>query len=53
LHGWLGYLDAAILDWTAYQDLPRQTVRDLLVAAFGAALSAAQRADPELELRLD
>jgi AcrR family transcriptional regulator len=35
LQGWLGYLDAAILDWTAHQDLPPETVRDLLVAAFG------------------
>jgi AcrR family transcriptional regulator len=52
LQGWLGYLDAAILDWTAYLDLPRETVRDLLVAAFGAALFAAQQADPKLELRL-
>ena len=52
LQGWLGYLDAAILDWTARQDLPRETVRDLLVAAFGAALFAAQQADPELTLRL-
>jgi AcrR family transcriptional regulator len=52
LQGWLGYLDAAILDWTAYVDLPRETVRDLLVAAFGSALFAAQQADPELELRL-
>ena len=52
LQGWLGYLDAAILDWTARQDLPRETVRDLLVAAFGAALFAAQQADPGLELRL-
>jgi AcrR family transcriptional regulator len=52
LQGWLGYLDAAILDWTAHVDLPRETVRDLLVAAFGSALFAAQQADPELELRL-
>lgn len=52
LQGWLGYLDAAILDWTAAQDLPRETVRDLLVAAFGAALFAAQQADPSLQLRL-
>ena len=50
LQGWLGYLDAAILDWTAHQDLARETVRDLLVAAFGAALFAAQKADPSLQL---
>jgi AcrR family transcriptional regulator len=52
IRGWFGYMDAAILDWTANADVPRQTVRDLLVAAFAAALFAAKQADPALELRL-
>ena len=52
LQGWLGYLDSAILDWTEHRDLPREAVRDLLVAAFGAALFAAQQADPTLQLRV-
>jgi AcrR family transcriptional regulator len=50
--GWLGYMDAAILDWTEAQDLPREQLRDLLIAAFGAALLSAQQIDPEIELQL-
>lgn len=53
IKGWLGYMDAAILDWTEAKDLPREKLRDLLVAAFGAALLAAQQADPRIQLRLD
>jgi AcrR family transcriptional regulator len=53
IRGWLGYIDAAILDWLEHTDLTREKVRDLLVAAFGAALVAAQQIDPEIELALD
>lgn len=52
LQGWLGFVDAAILDWTQGGDLTRQQVRDLIVAAFGAALMAAQQVDPALSLDL-
>jgi AcrR family transcriptional regulator len=52
LKGWLGYVDAAILDWTQNGDLSRDQVRDLIVASFGAALLAAQGADPKLKLDL-
>jgi len=52
IRGWLGYMDAAILDWAQAGDLPREQLRDLLIAAFGAALMSAQQADPEIELRL-
>jgi AcrR family transcriptional regulator len=52
IRGWLGYLDAAILDWTQARDLSREQLRDLLIAAFGAALLSAQQIDPEIELRL-
>jgi len=50
LHGWLGYIDSAILDWTAHHDLTRQQLRDLLLAAFGAAVLAAQQTDPSITL---
>jgi AcrR family transcriptional regulator len=50
--GWLGYMDAAILDWTETKDLTREQLRDLLIAAFGAALLSAQQIDPQIELRL-
>jgi AcrR family transcriptional regulator len=52
IRGWLGYMDAAILDWTQANDLPREKLRDLLIAAFGASLLAAQQADPTIELSL-
>ena len=52
ISGWLGYLDGAILDWTEHRDLPREDLRDLLIAAFVAALLSAQEADPEIELDL-
>jgi hypothetical protein len=44
--------NAAILDWTEAKDLPREQLRDLLIAAFGAALLAAQQIDPEIRLTL-
>lgn len=50
LRGWLGYIDAAILDWTAHHDLTRTQLRDLLIAAFGAAAFAAQQADNTITL---
>ena len=52
IQGWLGYIDAAIVDWTRGKDLPLDKLRDLLLAAFGASLFAAQQADPSIELRL-
>jgi AcrR family transcriptional regulator len=52
LKGWLGYMDAAILDWTRARDLSRAQLRDLLLAAFGASLLAAQQIDPKIDLKL-
>jgi AcrR family transcriptional regulator len=52
IKGWLGYMDAAILDWMQAKDLPRAKLRDLLLAAFVAALLAAQQVDPKIELNL-
>ncbi|MEA2197231.1 MAG: hypothetical protein QOJ25_1282 [Solirubrobacteraceae bacterium] len=52
LKGWLGYVDAAILDWIETGDPSRDQVRDLIIAAFGAALMAAQHVDPKLKLDL-
>jgi AcrR family transcriptional regulator len=51
LQGWLGYVDAAILDWIERRDLGRDQLRDLLLAAFGAAVLSAQQIDPRVELR--
>jgi AcrR family transcriptional regulator len=52
LRGWLGYVDAVLLDWVDRQDLAADQVRDLIVAAFGAALLAAQQLDPSVQLRV-
>jgi AcrR family transcriptional regulator len=52
LQGWLGYIDAAILDWVHNHDLTREQLRDLLLAAFGAALLAAQQTDPKIRLQI-
>jgi hypothetical protein len=50
LQGWLGYVDAAILDWVEHGDLQREQLRELILAAFGAALLAAQQSDPQIRL---
>lgn len=52
LKGWLGYVDATLLDWTQAQDLSRDQIRQLILAAFGPALLAAQQAEPKLRLDL-
>lgn len=48
--GWLGYMDAVILDWAESKDIPREKLRDLLVAAFAATLAIAQQVDPKVQL---
>jgi len=50
ISGWLGYMDAAIYDWVQRQDLSRDQLQDMLLAAFGAALLAAHQVDPEINL---
>ena len=52
VNGWLGFMDAAILDWTRSGDLTRHQLREMLLTAFGGALTAAQMVDPDLRLAL-
>ncbi|HEV2061178.1 MAG TPA: TetR/AcrR family transcriptional regulator [Solirubrobacteraceae bacterium] len=40
VHGWLGFLDAAILDWIAHDDLSREELHGMLLRAFAGALIA-------------
>ena len=40
MHGWLGFLDAAILDWIAHGDLTREELHGMLLGAFAGALIA-------------
>ena len=51
--GWLGYMDAVILDWAQSKDIPREKLRDLLVAAFAATLTIAQQLDATIQLETD
>jgi hypothetical protein len=52
INGWLGFMDAAILDWTRTGELSHHQLRELLLTAFGGALMAAQQVDPELRLAI-
>jgi AcrR family transcriptional regulator len=52
IRGWLGYLDAAILDWVEADDLTSEQIRGILLSAFVASLGAAQQADPRLKLSI-
>jgi len=38
--GWLGFLDGAILDWIAHDDLTRQELHGMLLGVFAGALIA-------------
>lgn len=40
VYGWLGFLDAAILDWIAHGDLGREELHGMLLGAFAGALVA-------------
>ena len=38
LHGWLWSIDGATLDWLDHRDIPREELKELLVASFASAL---------------
>jgi AcrR family transcriptional regulator len=40
VQGWLGFLDAAVLDWLAHDDLTREQLHALLLGTFAGALVA-------------
>jgi len=40
VHGWMGFLDGAILDWIAHDDLSREELHGLLLGAFAGGLVA-------------
>jgi AcrR family transcriptional regulator len=40
VHGWLGFLDGAILNWIATDDLSREELHGMLLGAFAGALMA-------------
>ena len=41
MRGWLGFAEAASLDWLAHRDLTREQLRDLLASTLVAAVTAA------------
>ena len=43
VHGWLGFLDGAILDWIAHDDLSREELHGMLLGAFAGALHRLRR----------
>lgn len=52
LRGWLGFIDAACLDWVAHRDLDRTAVRTLLSSSLQAALLTAVQVDPAMNVAL-
>jgi hypothetical protein len=48
VRGWVGFVEAASLDWLEHRGLTRAELRDMLVAALDGALSAAAGTDPQV-----
>ncbi|MEU9285191.1 TetR/AcrR family transcriptional regulator [Streptomyces sp. NPDC048275] len=46
LLGWLCSVEGATLDWIGHQELPRDTMRELLVKMLGGAMRAVEELDP-------
>jgi AcrR family transcriptional regulator len=48
VRGWVGFVEAASLDWLEHRGLARADLRDMLIAALGGAVRAAAGADPRV-----
>jgi AcrR family transcriptional regulator len=48
VRGWVGFVEAASLDWLERRGLDRDGLRDMLVAALDGAVSAAAGTDPRV-----
>lgn len=48
VRGWVGFVEAASLDWLDHRGLGRADLGEMLVAALGGAVSAAAGADPRV-----
>ncbi|HEY1590589.1 MAG TPA: hypothetical protein VGF81_02265, partial [Solirubrobacteraceae bacterium] len=51
--GWLGYMDAVLLDWAETKDIPRDRIRDLLINTFAATLTLTQQLDPKIKIETE
>lgn len=52
LRGWIGFTEAACLDWLRHRGLSSEALLQMMLAAMGAALEAAQTADPSVRVDL-
>src|SRR3954462_5192815 len=48
VRGWVGFVEAASLDWLEHPRVGRARPREMLIAALGGAVSAAAGADPRV-----
>jgi AcrR family transcriptional regulator len=48
VRGWVGFVEAASLDWLEHRGLARADLREMLIAALDGAVSAAAGADPRV-----
>ena len=43
VRGWVGFTEAAVLDWLEHRDLARDELRELLIQALRSVVEAAHR----------
>ncbi|HEX4365145.1 MAG TPA: helix-turn-helix domain-containing protein [Solirubrobacteraceae bacterium] len=53
VQGWLGFLDAAVLDWLAHDDLTREQLQCVLLGTFAGALLASGARNPIPNVRVE
>jgi AcrR family transcriptional regulator len=51
--GWLGYVNAACIDWLRHRHMTREQLRDMLVEVLFRSLVAATSVEPSIRLKLD
>jgi AcrR family transcriptional regulator len=49
VRGWVGFAEAASLDWIEHRALPRDGLRAILVSILGASVNAAAAVDPRVQ----
>jgi hypothetical protein len=53
LRSWIAMVEGASLDWISHPELPRDQVRDLLIAGYAALMAKALELDPKLAAILE
>jgi len=49
IRSWIGFIDAACLDWVRHRDVERSAVRALLASSLHSALQTAAQVDPSID----